>query len=200
MALGKPQSAPPQPAGGRRRWGWPLLTALLVVWAFALGVMVGQGTLANQEQIDSAVRMARGLPVVGQWLEEDERPPAKGLGEVKLSFYNDIERRTSGPAAAVPPPKAAPPTTVKATKDGAKQSKRYAVQVASMRDQNQAQRLVKRLKKSGFEAYVVASEIKGLGLRYRVRVGSFEDFDQARAMAGRIKIGERLDALVTPAN
>lgn len=189
------RAAKDRPAGEapRRRWGWPLLAAVLTVWGFVLGVMVGQGTLANQEQLAAVTRWARGLPLVGSWFAEEQPPPARGLGELKLSFYNQIEQRTATPPRTPTP--AAQPVPRKPGETG----KRYTVQVASFRDQQQAQRLVSRLTGAGFAAYIVQSEVKGVGVRFRVRVGSFTDFEKARATASRIKLGESLDALVTRA-
>lgn len=189
MARRAGKASPPPPAGGARRaWGWPLIAALLTIWGFVLGVLVGQGTLANQEQLAAVMRWARGLPLVGGWFAAEETPVARGLGELKLSFYNDIERR--GAAR----PRSKPPAAAKPAEDT---GRRYTVQVASFRDRKQAQKLVTRLKAAGFGAYLAPSEVKGVGLRYRVRVGSFRDFEKARATASRIRLGENLDTMVT---
>lgn len=176
-------------------WGRMVLVSLLVVWAFVLGILVGQGTLASPEQLRDLGRWARDLPLVGDWFEEEPPKPSAGLGEVKLSFYNDIERRTAVPLT--PSAKPAARTPAPASPEAAKQAKLYTVQVASFRNQKQAKVLVQRLNGAGFPAYIQSTMVKGIGRRYRVRVGSFKDFDKARETAGRIRLGENLAPVVT---
>jgi cell division septation protein DedD len=55
----------------------------------------------------------------------------------------------------------------------------------------------RRLRRAGLPAYVRRSNVKGVGLRYRVRVGPYGDFDEAKGAAGRLRLQQRLPAYVT---
>lgn len=192
------RSAPGDQA--RRGWaGWALgrllATGLLVVWAFVLGVLVGQGTLGSPEQLNDLRTLASDWPLVGDWLKEDAPPQPEKMDNLNLTFYNDLQRRSRDKEAARPPAQAKAGPNGQEAKTPA--GKTYSVQVASFGDEAQAQRLAQRLKASGLAAYVLRTEVEGLGVRHRVRVGSFSDFEQARAAAAHIRQQERLAAYVT---
>jgi DedD protein len=74
---------------------------------------------------------------------------------------------------------------------------RFAVQVASFSEENQAVNLVRRLQASGYHAYSLMVDVKGAGRRYRVRVGPYEQLDEAQGAAGRIRLQHKLAAYVT---
>jgi cell division septation protein DedD len=52
---------------------------------------------------------------------------------------------------------------------------RYAVQTASYQEREMAEDEVKRLKRKGFAAFIVSSELPGKGVWHRVRLGSFSN-------------------------
>lgn len=54
------------------------------------------------------------------------------------------------------------------------------MQVASFSEENQAVNLVRRLQASGYRAYSLMVDVKGAGRRYRVRVGPYEELDDAQ--------------------
>ncbi|MCB2185411.1 MAG: SPOR domain-containing protein [Deltaproteobacteria bacterium] len=213
---GKPRG--PSPAGVWARRG---LTLLMIGWAFALGIMVGQGYLVSPDQV--------------AWLKEHTgldrvmAPPPPPVPETRapdLDFYQSVEK-TGGlvpppppaevvikptavptpaavaaatpsparPAAPVPPPAAAPVAGPSAP--AAMASGTYTVQVASFKDEKQAQDLVRRLAQAGHPAYLKATEVSGVGNRYRVRVGPYYDKTLAQLAASRIRLQERLAAYVT---
>ncbi len=197
-------------------WWW-LGAAFITTWAFVLGIVVGQGWLASPRQLAA-------LPLVGPWFQERSAPAPGPLPEPKpkLSFYKELERKASPPSSTTAPPAPPPPATSArsparpkppapattpprppatigtqpaATPQPARP--RYAVQVASFEKESQARRMVDKLRRDGLPAYLRTSRVRGAGLRYRVRVGPFRDFDKAKGLAGRLRLQKRLAAYVT---
>ncbi|UCD88286.1 MAG: SPOR domain-containing protein [Desulfobacterales bacterium] len=61
------------------------------------------------------------------------------------------------------------------------------IQVASLKDVQDAKQMVDRLKRKGYEAYQVTAALGGKGTFHRVRVGHFTDSDKASQVAARLK-------------
>ncbi|MCF8040997.1 MAG: SPOR domain-containing protein [Desulfarculaceae bacterium] len=229
MAAKRPSRQPRQrsskePSGApKRALGW-LFAAFLICWAFVLGVLVGQGSLATPEQV-AWVKQALGLE---RLLGSDPTAPPQRLTEAQLSFYDRVkqQRQTAPPAPAAPakpaakppaqPPEAAPapqaqapapappakpaPAPAAPAQAQPQDKKRFTVQVASFSDKNQALNLVRRLQDSGYPAYTLMVDVQGAGRRYRVRVGPYAQLDAAQGAAGRIRLQHKLAAYVTRRN
>lgn len=201
--------------GAGRLFGW-ILAAFLICWAFVLGVLVGQGSLATPEQV-ARVKQALGLE---RLLGSEPPPPAQTLTDPQLSFYDRVkeQRQTSAalpakPAPAPPakPPEAAPAPHAPAAKPApapaapappaapaaSGEERRFTVQVASFSDKEQALNLVRRLQDSGYPAYTLMVDVQGAGRRYRVRVGPYAQLDAAQGAASRIRLQHKLAAYVT---
>jgi cell division septation protein DedD len=227
MAAKRPSRSPRQPASKepsrapKRALGW-LFAAFLICWAFVLGVLVGQGSLATPEQV-AWVKQALGLE---RLLGADPTAPPQRLTEAQLSFYDRVKQQrrtapavpdkpTAKPAAKPPakPPEAAPapqaqtphavpaakpaPTPAPAAPAQAADKGRFTVQVASFSEKDQALNLVRRLQDSGYPAYTLMVDVQGAGRRYRVRVGPYAQLDAAQGAAGRIRLQHKLAAYVT---
>lgn len=94
-------------------------------------------------------------------------------------------RRTQpAPAPAVARPEAAPSSSA------------VVIQVFSSPDRQQAGSLVQSLAGSGFTAFVSPTEVSGQTM-YRVRIGPFEDHEQAAAVARKIRERFKLDTWIT---
>lgn len=93
--------------------------------------------------------------------------------EIKTAKANG---KTAAPAEAKPmkPPEPALPG-IDANEPG------YTIQIASVKDQKSADKLVSDLVKKGYPAYRSAGEIPGKGTWYRVRIGSFREKSEAEA-------------------
>ena len=63
----------------------------------------------------------------------------------------------------------------------------FTLQVASLKEQNKAEKMVATLKDQGYDAYAVASAVAGKGTYHRVRVGRFTDRDDAIKTASRLR-------------
>ncbi len=72
----------------------------------------------------------------------------------------------------------------------------YTVQTASYPDRGMAEDEVKRLKKRGFAAFIVSSELPGKGMWHRVRLGSFSNRGAAEKLQKAIHEKERILTIV----
>lgn len=72
------------------RWG---LSGLLVIWAFVLGVMVGQGTLASDQQLDSLRKLSLSWFGINFSKEDSVQNP---LRDPELSFYDQLTSNQQG--------------------------------------------------------------------------------------------------------
>ncbi len=73
---------------------------------------------------------------------------------------------------------------------------RYTVQTASYQERTMAEDEVQRLKKHGFAAFVLSSEMPGKGMWHRVRIGSFSTKAAAEKLQRMIHEKERLLGIV----
>jgi len=65
--------------------------------------------------------------------------------------------------------------------------KKYAIQVASLRDSKDADEMVASLKKKGYPAYRISSNIPEKGVWHRVRIGFFKDRAEAGSTLNKLK-------------
>jgi cell division septation protein DedD len=96
-------------------------------------------------------------------------------------------------AAAAPPaaPRPAPPVPAKASAASTEPAGGgFAIQVAALREQQEADAIVKRLAGKGYPAYVVAPA-KGAPTVFRVRVGKYKDRSEADTVAARLQKEEQ---------
>jgi cell division septation protein DedD len=75
------------------------------------------------------------------------------------------------------------------------EAKNFTIQVASMRDSRDADKLVNKLKKDGYPAYRSIGKIPGKGIWYRVRVGYFNNRTEGSHMLKQLK-KEKLNAVI----
>lgn len=63
----------------------------------------------------------------------------------------------------------------------------FTIQVASGKDQKDADKMVGELNKKGYQAYRSQGEVKGKGIWHRVRIGEFDDRTGAETILNRLK-------------
>lgn len=124
-----------------------------------------------------------------------KRPPEKA---------RKVPERTKAPVtkpkpAAKPKPKPAPvvkqasssePNTAPRPKpDSQKVVKKgqFSIQVAAVQNAQSAEHLAAKLRKQGYRAYRLRSEVAGKGVWYRVRVGAFEDRGEANRVLAKLR-------------
>ena len=111
------------------------------------------------------------------------QPPHKSRTVTMAKKSKVPEKPTVGKAPSSAP--AAAETTTKLT-----------IQVASMKDGAAAERVVANLKKDGYPAYLSRIVIPDKGLWFRVRVGRYQDRDQAAADMKRLTREQKKPILV----
>lgn len=209
---GQRQDPGPQ-ASPARRFVRLLVVGLLVLWAFVLGILVGQGSIMSPKQVASLKESLTSLPVVGGWFKEDAPSPTQEADQPQLSFYQELERtKGQGPMPAEPVKPAKPVQEPKLPGQEAQPTPKpeplvnsakppdkgaFVVQVASFKKKDQAEEMAQRLIKAGQSAYVRQIKLPEVGVRYRVRIGPFHDHETAKAAAGRIRLQKQLAAYVT---
>jgi len=65
--------------------------------------------------------------------------------------------------------------------------KKYTIQVASLKDSKDADKMVASLKKKGYPAYMISSNIPEKGIWHRVRIGYFKDKSEAGSTLNKLK-------------
>jgi DedD protein len=63
----------------------------------------------------------------------------------------------------------------------------YTIQAASLRDAKDADRMVQKLKKSGFPAYRAIGKIPGKGIWFRVRIGEYKRKSEAQSVMKKLE-------------
>jgi cell division septation protein DedD len=127
--------------------------------------------------------------------------------EQELSFYKTLtEKADKAPSVVHPRPpqktegssrmnssRAAKATSVQAYDP---LTKRFTLQVGSFMEQSSAQKFVSRLVGKGYPAYLSKTQLPTQDVRYRVRVGAFEDKDKAKILAERLEKEEGLKSFI----
>ena len=110
-----------------------------------------------------------------------------------------------GPEKKTTPVTAAKKTVVKPSpvaekaatrKRGASARLRFTIQVSSHPDRQTAEDDVRRMKQSGFAAFIVTSDLQSKGTWYRVRIGSFASRDAAEKLEKDIHAKVGLEPIV----
>jgi cell division septation protein DedD len=145
--------------------------------------------------------------------KEEVVPPSEPSADGKetapqkddLTFFKTLKDKKEGNVALRPKkekvakPKSAPHAVKASMKPAATHSGlagHFAIQVASFSEKKGADTLAQKLKKKGFNSYVVAGEVPQKGRWYRVRVGSYPNRAEAKKVGDRLHESERLNFFV----
>ena len=101
-----------------------------------------------------------------------------------------VERAEPTAAPKPPPPKSRQPSVAIGTA-GDPAGAGYAVQVAALRAQGEADLIAKRLTSKGYPAYVMSPSAGAPAAVYRVRVGKFRNRREAEQVASRLEREEQ---------
>ena len=110
-------------------------------------------------------------------------PPSK-KHSAKAASKIEIKDRIRLPEVRMPEQ---PVTKQLASDASPKTGLKFTIQVASVKDLNAANRMVKKLKTEKYPAYSVISQIVGKGIWHRIRVGRFDSKSEADALIQRLK-------------
>ncbi len=130
---------------------------------------------------------------------KETRPPAKQAGA--LPAKDTKEKAIAEKAPTVPETKKEAPAQkaqeAVASKTGtAKREGSWTVQINAFPNEKEAKALAKKLKDKGYDCYIVPTKIKGRSW-YRVRVGHFENREQAQEMQETLKQKENFTKSIT---
>lgn len=79
----------------------------------------------------------------------------------------------------------------------AAKEKRYTLQIAAFKEKNTAEELAGRLKKKGYDSYIVPVTIPQKGIWFRVRVGRFETRPDAQGLQAKLKGKDGFNSFIT---
>ncbi len=179
---------------------WAFGFLVVLSWSFILGVFVGRGDLPDGIKAISKLRGkiqgirgtdeagSQGLPIS----IAKEEPP-------QFAFFERLEKKTEEASMRAEQPVAKKaPKVEPVPPPAAPETNRYGftVQLSAGTSEVGAARLMERLKKKGYPAYVVQTHTRGK-LLYRVRSGKFETEAKAKAHAAEIAKREGIQAIVS---
>jgi len=206
--------------GGKQLVFLFMAVVVIGVTVFLTGVMVGRGVLAARGPagVDATVSAAESDPppppasaspgsstspaTAGEKLSYAERlgasePPKEPLKPEPAPAAEAPTPRPETPAPAPeraePAPAAPPPAPAPAAKAAASSEPAgsgFAIQVAALREPEEADAIVKRLAGKGYPAYVV-TPARGSAPIYRVRVGKYKERREADTVAARLQKEEQ---------
>jgi cell division septation protein DedD len=188
-----------------------MAVVVILVGTFLTGLLVGRGVLA--------ARGAPGTVAANEAAAEPPPPPSSASSGTstspataaeKLSYAERLgsaepakeqlkAEATSPPSEALPTPKseepAPAPAAAAATANASAASTEpagagFAIQVAALREREEADTIVKRLAGKGYPAYVV-TPAKGAPQVFRVRIGKFKERSDADTVAARLSKEEQ---------
>ena len=195
-----------------------MAVVVIAVVIFLTGVQVGRGVRAERGGLPAGTSAAGAAPgaetapppasatsgsstspvTAGEKLSYAERlggaaPPADPLkasaAPPPTSEDTTPTPKPEAPVAAVPArPAPAAAAPVAATTEPAGTG--FTIQVAALRERDEADTIVKRLAGKGYPAYVLAP-VKGAPAVYRVRVGKFKERREADTVAARLQKEEQ---------
>lgn len=135
---------------------------------------------------------------------ETQKEAAPGPQKEKTAHAPKQEKHTDSrkdkPVQAQPkqPVEKAPPVPAKKEPPPAPDQKlRYTIQLASYQDRGEAEGEVARMKKKGYAAFIVSSDVPEKGTWYRVRLGSFVKRSSAEKLVSELRTKEGLTSFVT---
>ena len=200
---------------------WICLTFFACVWMFVLGILVGRETVPVRFDIEKLQNELTALKeaVINKELDQYKLDSNSADSKTKMGFYEalkntggeerleaDISETKRKPLhkKAVSEAKKAVVSkkTVTARKNktatfkkSAKDNKNITIQVASLKNSKDADKMVAKLKKRGYSAYRSIGKIPGRGIFYRVRVGYFKNRAEAGNTLNRLK-KEKIQAII----
>lgn len=193
-----------------------MAATVVAVVIFLCGVMVGRGVreqrgaelaaIAAEAPADptAEVRPAQAPDPVSPSPSTDNAPtssqetlsyPSRLAGNAPSAETLKPSVAPPEPAApAVPPRRAAPDTDAGSSEEPSGSG--FAVQVAAVRQRDEADTIARRLLVKGYPAYVI-SPVSGTPPVFRVRVGKFRDRREAEQVSDRLEKEEQFKPWIT---
>ena len=194
-----------------------MAVVVILVGTFLMGLLVGRGVLAarggpgtvaaNEAAAEPPPPPSSASPgtSTSPATAAEKLSYAERLGSAEPAKENLKAEATPTPAEAPPTPKSEEPARASApvpARDAGPAAASaaaasteptgpgFAIQVAALRERDEADTIVKRLAAKGYPAYVV-TPAKGAPLVFRVRVGKFKERREADSVAARLSKEEQ---------
>ncbi len=193
-------------------WFWIFSISFISAWMFALGILVGRGTAPVRFDIHKLQKELAELKkkAIKEELRRfkidkdtlEDKPDFAFYEELKSTKEeitlpeNPIQKKATSPspepsaekepvhpASSVTEPKQNQTSPVPAEPEEI----RLSIQVASVREQKDADQLVAHLKGKGFPAYRIIAKIPGKGIWFRIRVGPYKSRVEADRALRRLE-------------
>ena len=204
---------------------WLLILLFVAAWMFALGIFVGRKSVPVAFDIDKFQKELAGLKQadIEKQRRHAKIDSDAANGKINFDYYDKLKDSKNinkrKPAPVKPKTKPLPEKTIKITKKKVvktqtaktskmpqkkkvikperkkKGEKTLTIQTASLKDSNDADRMVAELKKKGYEAYKAMAVVPDKGIWFRVKVGYYENSAEAADTLKRLK-KDGLDAFL----
>ena len=194
-----------------------MVTICLMVWMFILGLWLGQNlAVGRAKKAPSPVAEKTLSPKAKKALPESPPTIIKTPPINRNFIETPLPETKEKPAETYTPPPAPEPKPQKkavapkksevhvSQKSRGSQTKKkilktfYSLQVASLRNPQEAQRYARKLRARGYEAFVRKVNLKDKGIWYRVHVGRFNSLSEASRFAKKLAQKEGLKSFVVP--
>ena len=196
---------------------WLFIVFFVAAWMFALGIFVGRKTVPVAFDIDKLQKELTSLKQadVEKQRKNAKIDSDVANGKINFDYYDKLKDSKNinkrKPVTVKPKIKPLPEKTLKRTKRKVvkaktaktsktppkekakslekkeKGEKNLTIQVASLKDSNDADRMVEKLRKRGYAAYKVIGVIPDKGIWFRIRVGYYENSAEATDTLKRLK-------------
>lgn len=206
---------PSKTTSRRAKAGWVVAVFFIAAWMFGMGVMVGRETAPVRFDLDQLKKTLESLQRASREPRKNA-PPVESTEmkeKTKLDFYEvlpknredadvNLPKPPPGPASAKAEPPAAKtqetPAQARADKPptvppppppptAAAPGQAFTVQVSAVKSDEEARRIVDRLRQRGYAAHVEATAMPDKSTWYRVRMGEFPTKESARGTVDRLQ-------------
>ena len=204
---------------------WLFIVFFVAAWMFALGIFVGRKTVPVAFDIDKLQKELAALKQadIEKQRRNAKIDSDEANGKIDFDYYDKLKDSKNinkrKPVVVKPKTKPLPEKTLKRTKKKVvktqtvktakspekakvlkpdkkdKGEKNLTIQAASLKDQNDADRMVAKLKQKGYAAYKVIGVIPDKGIWFRIRVGYYENSAEAANTIKQLK-KDGLDAFL----
>jgi len=204
---------------------WLFIVFFVAAWMFALGIFVGRKTVPVAFDIDKLQKELAALKQadIEKQRRHAKIDSDVANGKINFDYYDKLKDSKNinkrKPVAVKPKAKPLPEKTLKRTKKKVvktqtvktakspekakvlkpdkkdKGEKNLTIQAASLKDPNDADRMVAKLKQKGYAAYKVIGVIPDKGIWFRIRVGYYENSAEAANTIKQLK-KDGLDAFL----
>jgi hypothetical protein len=180
---------------------WSIFIFFFLTWIFVLGILVGRGFLPGTvtKISDLKKQIHRLQNLVSDKEAYTSRPQEEQDTDLKLDFFQELISKKDEVKKKTPPLEAKSgetPLTDQEEEKTTEPEKRdpmsfapgdqYTVQLASLGEMGQAEKMIKKLMDMGYDAYYYEAIVEGKTY-YRIRCGRFMEREDALLYARKIE-------------